>query len=58
MPPAPAMQREAVRRTVKAILSMATALAAVLTVAAVQSGILTLAGLLRLILRLAAAGDE
>jgi hypothetical protein len=58
MPPAPAMQREAVRRTVKAILSIATVLAAALTIAAVQSAILACAGLLRLILRLAAAGDE
>jgi hypothetical protein len=59
MPPAPAMQREAVGSAIKAILSMATALAAVLTVATVESAILALAGgLLRLILRLAAAGDE
>jgi hypothetical protein len=56
MAPAPAMQREAVRGAVKAILSIAAALAAVLTVAAVESAIR--AGLLRLTLRLAAAGDE
>ena len=59
MPSASAMQREAVRSTVKAILSIAAVLATVLTIAAVQSAILALAGLLRLlILRLAAAGDE
>ena len=58
MPPAPAMQREAVRRTVKAILPIAAVLAAILTIAAVESAIRALAGLLRLILRLAAAGDE
>jgi hypothetical protein len=55
MPPAPAMQREAVRSTVKAILTITPALA----IATVQSAILALTGLLRLlILRLAAAGDE
>jgi len=59
MPSAPAMQREAVRSTVKAVLTITPALAPVLTIATVQSAILALAGLLRLlILRLAAAGDE
>jgi hypothetical protein len=58
MPSAPAMQWETVGRTIKAILSIATVLAAVLTVATIRGGILALAGLLRLILRLAAAGDE
>jgi hypothetical protein len=57
MPPASPMQREAVGSTIKAVLSMATILAAVLTVAAVHSAILAWAGLLRLTLRLA-AGDE
>jgi hypothetical protein len=58
MPSAPPMQWESVGSAIKAILSIATVLAAVLTVATVHSGILALAGLLRLILRLAAAGDE